>query len=223
MARGELAHDDPDVRATALAALVRMGRAVAADVDAAVGDPDARVRRRLAEVLPDAATGLDAAPLLTATVLTLLADADDTVAETACWAAGELWEAPDLDPDEPDDVDPDEPDADDVEPDPGAGAGGRGADEPARCPDAVLDRLIGHATGHDDSLVREAAVAALGSIGDERGLPAILSACTDKATVRRRAVLALAPFDGPEVEAALDRALTDRDWQVRQAAEDLQP
>jgi hypothetical protein len=34
-------------------------------------------------------------------------------------------------------------------------------------------------------------------------------------------VLALAPFDGPDVEAALDRALTDRDWQVRQAAEDL--
>jgi hypothetical protein len=39
--------------------------------------------------------------------------------------------------------------------------------------------------------------------------------------VRRRAVLALAPFDGPEVEAAIDKALTDRDWQVRQAAEDL--
>jgi hypothetical protein len=34
-------------------------------------------------------------------------------------------------------------------------------------------------------------------------------------------VLALAPFDGPEVDAALERALTDRDWQVRQAAEDL--
>jgi hypothetical protein len=31
----------------------------------------------------------------------------------------------------------------------------------------------------------------------------------------------LAPFDGPEVEAALERALTDRDWQVRQAAEDV--
>ena len=26
---------------------------------------------------------------------------------------------------------------------------------------------------------------------------------------------------GPEVDAALQRALTDRDWQVRQAAEDL--
>jgi len=39
--------------------------------------------------------------------------------------------------------------------------------------------------------------------------------------VRRRAVLALAPFEGPEVDAALTRALDDRDWQVRQAAEDV--
>jgi hypothetical protein len=34
-------------------------------------------------------------------------------------------------------------------------------------------------------------------------------------------VLALAPFDGPEVDRALERARTDRDRQVRQAAEDL--
>jgi HEAT repeat protein len=82
----------------------------------------------------------------------------------------------------------------------------------------VLARL---ATGHDDPLAREAAVAALGALGDERGLPAVLAACRDKPAVRRRAVLALAPFTGPEVEAALERALTDRDWQTRQAAEDL--
>src|SRR5437588_591086 len=76
-------------------------------------------------------------------------------------------------------------------------------------------------TGHDDALVREAAVAALGAIGDELGLPAILAATADKPAVRRRAVLALAPFDGPEVDAALARARSDHDWQVRQAAEDL--
>ena len=87
--------------------------------------------------------------------------------------------------------------------------------------DATLSRLIDLTTGADDALVREAAAAALGAIGDERGLPAILAACHDKPPVRRRAVLALAPFDGPEVEAAIDRALTDRDWQVRQSAEDL--
>jgi HEAT repeat protein len=83
---------------------------------------------------------------------------------------------------------------------------------------AVLSDL---ATGHDDSLVREAAAAALGAIGDPAGLPAILAATQDRATVRRRAVLALAPFEGPEVDAALERAREDRDWQVRQAAEDL--
>ncbi|WCO67555.1 HEAT repeat domain-containing protein [Iamia majanohamensis] len=85
----------------------------------------------------------------------------------------------------------------------------------------AVDRLAGLATEHDDALVREAAVAALGAIGDARALPAVLAATRDKATVRRRAVLALAPFDGPEVEAALARAADDRDWQVRQAAEDL--
>ena len=85
----------------------------------------------------------------------------------------------------------------------------------------VVATLASLATTHDDALVREAAVAALGSIGDEAGLPAILAATGDKATVRRRAVIALAPFDGAEVDAALARARGDRDWQVRQAAEDL--
>ncbi|HEX4867404.1 MAG TPA: HEAT repeat domain-containing protein [Acidimicrobiales bacterium] len=85
----------------------------------------------------------------------------------------------------------------------------------------AVERLSALATGHDDALVREAAVAALGAIGDEAGLSAILAATTDKATVRRRAVIALAPFEGPEVDAALERARGDRDWQVRQAAEDL--
>ena len=96
------------------------------------------------------------------------------------------------------------------------GSGERSPPEPG----AVI-RLADLATDHDDALVREAAVAALGAIGDPAGLPAILAATGDKATVRRRAVLALAPFDGPEVDAALTAALEDRDWQVRQAAEDL--
>jgi HEAT repeat protein len=85
----------------------------------------------------------------------------------------------------------------------------------------IVSVLCGLVTGHDDPLVREAAVAALGAIGDPDGLPAILAATADRATVRRRAVIALAPFEGPEVEAALARAREDRDWQVRQAAEDL--
>jgi HEAT repeat protein len=85
----------------------------------------------------------------------------------------------------------------------------------------AVERLAELATSHEDPLVREAAVAALGSIGDEAGLPAILKATRDKPAVRRRAVLALAPFEGPEVDEAFTRALEDRDWQVRQAAEDL--
>lgn len=87
--------------------------------------------------------------------------------------------------------------------------------------DEVLLRLIRLARQHEDPLVREASVAALGAIGDDRGLPAILGGCEDKPAIRRRAVLALAPFEGEVVDAALAVALTDRDWQVRQAAEDL--
>ena len=96
------------------------------------------------------------------------------------------------------------------------GSGERTPPEPG-----AVSRLADLAIEHDDALVREAAVAALGAIGDPAGLSAILAGTRDKATVRRRAVLALAPFDGPEVAAALAAALEDRDWQVRQAAEDL--
>jgi HEAT repeat protein len=39
--------------------------------------------------------------------------------------------------------------------------------------------------------------------------------------VRRRATVALAGFDDPRAEPALRRAAEDRDWQVRQAADEL--
>jgi len=86
---------------------------------------------------------------------------------------------------------------------------------------AALVRLAATGAGHHDPLCREAAVAALGAIGDPAGLPAVLAALDDKPAIRRRAAVALAAFDGPEVEAALRRCLEDRDWQVRQVAEDL--
>lgn len=85
--------------------------------------------------------------------------------------------------------------------------------------DQAVPALCIAATDHDDALVRESAVAALGALGDPRGLPAILAGCSDKPAIRRRAVLALAPFTGPDVDAALERARNDRDWQTRQAAE----
>jgi HEAT repeat protein len=86
---------------------------------------------------------------------------------------------------------------------------------------SIVSDLARVATKHADPLCREAAVAALGAIGDAQGLPAILAAQRDRPAVRRRAVIALAPFCGPAVDAALERAREDRDWQVRQAAEDL--
>jgi len=165
--------DDPDgrVRATALAALVRMGAAQPGDLAGALTDADAVVRRRACELA--AAGEVDLAPSL--------ADGEAVVVEAAAWALGERGRR-------------------------GAGAVGALADV---------------ATTHEDPLCREAAVAALGAIGDVRGLVAVLAATRDKPAVRRRAVIALAAFEGPEVDAALERALTDRDWQVRQAAEDL--
>ncbi|HEX9467050.1 MAG TPA: HEAT repeat domain-containing protein [Acidimicrobiia bacterium] len=86
---------------------------------------------------------------------------------------------------------------------------------------AAVAALVLVVETHADPLAREAAVAALGALGDPAGLPAILTACADRPAVRRRAVLALSPFTGTEVDAAIERALTDKDWQVRQAAEDL--
>jgi len=87
--------------------------------------------------------------------------------------------------------------------------------------DTATAALAGVASVHADARCREAAVAALGSIGDEAGLDAILSALEDKPAIRRRAVVALSAYSGALVEAALARALEDKDWQVRQAAEAL--
>lgn len=87
--------------------------------------------------------------------------------------------------------------------------------------EGVTDQLAVVARTHPDPLCREAAVAALGAIGAPAALPAILGALSDRPPIRRRAVLALAGYEGPEVDAAIERALEDRDWQVRQAAEDV--
>ena len=179
-ARAALADALGAVRATGLGALARMGSLRSADLLAATGDPDPRVRARAAELAPDTMKPDDASGLLEAA----LTDPEPSVVEAACFALGEL--------------------------------GGRGSDR-ARS----VEQLSTVTRSHPEPLCREAAVAALGAIGDAAGLPAILDATTDKPAVRRRAVIALAPFSGKSVEAALDRALDDRDWQVRQAAEDL--
>ena len=172
---------------------------------AALADPDAGVR----------ATAIGALERLErlspADVTVALADPDPAVRRRACEAAARFPGTADVA------LMPSLDDVDATVVEVAAWASGeRTPPEPG-----VVARLAELAVSHDDALVREAAVAALGAIGDEAGLPAILQATTDKATVRRRAVLALAPFDGPEVDAALATAKGDRDWQVRQAAEDL--
>jgi len=85
----------------------------------------------------------------------------------------------------------------------------------------AVDLLCGIAQQHSDVRCREAAVAALGAIGDPTGLPAVIAALDDKPTIRRRATVALAGFDDPRVEPALQKSAEDRDWQVRQAADEL--
>ena len=84
-----------------------------------------------------------------------------------------------------------------------------------------VDELCVVATTHDDARCRESAVAALGAIGDDRARAAILAALDDKPPVRRRAIVALTNFEGPDIDAALERAAEDRDWQVRSAVSQL--
>jgi HEAT repeat protein len=86
---------------------------------------------------------------------------------------------------------------------------------------AAVAPLVKISGTHEDMRCREAAVAALGAIGAPDGLPAVMAALDDKPTVRRRATVALAGFDDPQVDEALRRSAADRDWQVRQAADEL--
>jgi HEAT repeat protein len=85
----------------------------------------------------------------------------------------------------------------------------------------AVEALCLVATSHEDARCREAAVAALGAIGDDRGRAAVLGALDDKPPVRRRAIVALSNFEGPDIDAALERASEDRDWQVRAAVNQL--
>lgn len=86
---------------------------------------------------------------------------------------------------------------------------------------AAVGQLASVARSHPDPRCREAGVAALGSLGDERGRGAVLDALSDRPAVRRRAAVALAAFEGADVDAAIDRAREDRDWQVREIADAL--
>jgi len=208
--------DDPLARAAAAAALGHRGRWPAGTAtslsDTAAGDPDGRVRAAALGALARAGPPSRAARAWSGAV----GDPDPAVRRRACELAPVVARrAPSTGVAAPLVGLLDDPDPTVVE----TAAWALG--EVGAATEATVAELAAHATGHHDPLVREAAVAALGALGDRRGLAAVLGACDDVPAVRRRAVLALAPFEGPTVEAALTRALADRDWQVRQAAEDL--
>ena len=84
-----------------------------------------------------------------------------------------------------------------------------------------VEPLCSIASSHDDARCRESAVAALGAIGDDRARSVILDALNDKPPVRRRAIVALSNFEGPDIDEALEKASEDRDWQVRAAVSQL--
>lgn len=85
---------------------------------------------------------------------------------------------------------------------------------------AAVGWLVDVATGDGDRAGREAAVAALGAIGDEAALPTLLELVgAAPPQVRRRAVVALTVFDDPSVEPAIRAAARDRNPSVREAAE----
>lgn len=199
-ARAHLDNGDPAVRSAALGALQRAGDLAPDDLRGAALDPEPTVRTRVAELAAVAGAGSSEATThqvaIEEVLLTLLADNDDGVVEVAAFALGEL-----LLTDTPD----------------GADAHSDGIEAAPR----RVSALAAVATSHQDALCREAAVAALGAIGHPGGLPAVLNGCGDRASVRRRAVLALSAFDGKGVTAMLEQLTADRDLQVSQAAEDL--
>jgi HEAT repeat protein len=91
----------------------------------------------------------------------------------------------------------------------------------ALCGSDAIAELSRVATTHRSPVCRESAVAALGAIGAPESLAVVLGALDDTANIRRRAAIALAAFEDPQADEGLRRCLGDRDWQVRQAAEEL--
>lgn len=191
------ASSDPMLRVAALGSFNRVGLVNHTQLITALRDNNPAVRRRAAELSPRVAFVGSERTAVCDELQQLLSD-DDSVAEVAAFALGEIGS--ELDPDS--DAGPD-------------------SDEFAQVGLApeLIHSLQNMALQHQDALCREQAVASLGAL--HTGKETVLQALSDKATVRRRAVIALAPFEGPDVDAALETALDDRDWQVRQAAEDL--
>ncbi len=196
-----LADPDPLLRAAALGSIHRLGKLNSSRFLTALADKDAQVRRRAAELSCRLQLSDHERRQVLEGLSTCL-DQEDEVAEVAAFALGEIGSQT-----ASQDADQDATYQEIAEP----GTVGLSPE--------IIAKLEHQARHHDNALCREQAVASLGALHSSPST--ILDALNDKATVRRRAVIALAPFSGPETEAALRDALEDRDWQVRQAAEDL--
>ncbi|WP_298347192.1 HEAT repeat domain-containing protein [Ferrimicrobium sp.] len=87
----------------------------------------------------------------------------------------------------------------------------------------LVPRLIELATDHEELLVREAALASLGAIGDQRAIPVVLAALSAKSVyLRRRALVISVAFESPEIDRAVEALRDDRDAQIRQLFVDLE-
>ncbi|MCL5972861.1 MAG: HEAT repeat domain-containing protein [Ferrimicrobium sp.] len=88
---------------------------------------------------------------------------------------------------------------------------------------SLVPRLVELAQGHEEPLVREAALASLGAIGDARALPVVLEALRSKNVyLRRRALVISVAFDSDELSSAVEALRDDRDAQIRQLFVDLE-
>ena len=193
-AREFLADGAASVRAAALGALYRLGHLDTGALQAALADSDPDVKVAALEL-----AGRDVHSGVLGQAINMLGDTDPRVVEVAAWTTGELASQGSSDREKGRESD-------------------KGQENVTAQAVAELRRIAGQ---HDDALCRESAVAALGAIGATAGLPTILDALNDKPAVRRRAVISLAPFEGPDVDAALERARGDHDRQVREAVEEL--
>src|SRR5438105_1418681 len=88
-ARALVADPEPAVRATALAALARMGRATGEDLRRGLLDADPGVRRRACEVAGRLAASSGATHVVVHELALCLADREPVVVEAAAWGLGE--------------------------------------------------------------------------------------------------------------------------------------
>ncbi|WP_298336326.1 HEAT repeat domain-containing protein [Ferrimicrobium sp.] len=87
----------------------------------------------------------------------------------------------------------------------------------------LVPRLIELAMDHEEPLVREAALASLGAIGDQRAIPVVLAGLSAKSVyLRRRALVISVAFESPEIDRAVEALRDDRDAQIRQLFVDLE-